>query len=192
MSATDLKNESEAQLILKAQSGNREAYGELAVRLHAPVFASLYHFSANRDLAQDATQQAFIQAWLHLSSYHPRSSFRSWLTRIAVNACLDSMRRDKRIHPDAVTEATPDVTPDPEQSLILKQRTQFVQRALQSLNDTSRAVLVLREYGGLSYQEIASALEIPLGTVMSRLNTARTQLRIILQPLLAESEVEYG
>jgi len=83
-----------------------------------------------------------------------------------------------------------DARPEPEKALIIKQRSQTVQKALLVLNDSTRAVLVLREYGGMSYQEISSALEIPLGTVMSRLNHARSQLREILQPLLEEVEVE--
>jgi RNA polymerase sigma-70 factor (ECF subfamily) len=190
--STDLKKESEAQLITRAQQGDKQAYGELVLRHHAPVFASLYHLSGDRDKAEDATQQAFIQAWLHLPGYQPRSSLRSWISRIAINAWLDGLRRDKYNLPDeSVLEYMADTRPEPEKALIIKQRSQTVQKALLALNDSTRAVLVLREYGGLSYQEISSALEIPLGTVMSRLNHARNQLRNILQPLLEEVEVNY-
>jgi len=187
----DLKKESEAQLITRAQQGDQKAYGELVLRHHAPVFASLCHLSGDRDKAEDATQQAFIQAWLHLPGYQPRSSLRSWISRIAVNAWLDGIRREKHNLPDgSVLENMADARPEPEKALIIKQRSQTVQKALLTLNDSTRAVLVLREYGGLSYQEISSALEIPLGTVMSRLNHARNQLRNILQPLLEEGEVD--
>jgi RNA polymerase sigma-70 factor (ECF subfamily) len=188
----DVNKESEAQLITRAQQGDKKAYGELVLRYHAPVFASLYHLSGDRDKAEDATQQAFIQAWLHLPGYQPRSTLRSWISRIAVNAWLDGIRREKHNLPDeSILENISDTRPDPEKALIIKQRSQTVQKALLILNDSTRAVLVLREYGGLSYQEISSALEIPLGTVMSRLNHARSQLRNILQPLLEEVEVNY-
>ncbi len=85
-----------------------------------------------------------------------------------------------------------DTQPGPESALIEKEQVQTVQKALLALNETNRSVLVLREYGELSYREIATALNIPLGTVMSRLNAARMQLRMILQPQLEEIEVEYG
>jgi RNA polymerase sigma-70 factor (ECF subfamily) len=189
----DLKKESEAQLILRAQQGDREAYGELVMRHHASIFTSLYHLSGDRDLADDATQQAFIQAWQHLPGYQPRSSLRSWLSRIAVNAWLDGLRREKHNQSDeTVLEYLADRQPGPEKALINKQQSQVIRNALLALADANRAVLVLREYGGLSYQEIASALEIPLGTVMSRLNTARTQLRGILQPLFEDMEIVNG
>jgi RNA polymerase sigma-70 factor (ECF subfamily) len=187
----DIKKESEAQLITRAQQGDKKAFGELVLRHHTPVFTSLYHLSGDREKAEDATQQAFIQAWLHLPGYQPRSSLRSWISRIAINAWLDGVRREKHNFPDeSVLEYMADPRPEPEKALIIKQRAHTIQKALLVLNDSTRAVLVLREYGGLSYQEISSTLEIPLGTVMSRLNHARNQLRNVLQPLLEEVEVE--
>ncbi|MBN2677984.1 MAG: sigma-70 family RNA polymerase sigma factor [Anaerolineaceae bacterium] len=193
MNPSDLRKESEARLILRAQDGDREAYGELVMRHHKAIFTSLYHLSGDRDLAEDATQQAFIKAWKYLPGYQPRSSLRSWLSRIAVNACLDGLRREKRVLPDDSTLLNlADSQPGPEKALIMKQQTEEVQEAIMELNETSRAALVLREYGCFSYQEIASALGIPLGTVMSRLNHARNQLRSNLAGLLVEMEVDNG
>jgi RNA polymerase sigma factor (sigma-70 family) len=190
--SSDLIRESEAQLIIRAQQGNQAAYGELVMRHHTSVFNGLYHLSGDSDLAEDATQQAFIQAWQHLPGYKPKSSLRSWIMRIAVNAWLDGLRRDKRNFPaEDALDVMADDRPGPESTLIAKERTQTVQNALLSLNESTRSVLVLREYSRLSYQEISAALEIPLGTVMSRLNHARNQLRSILEPLLEEIEVEY-
>lgn len=191
MKSPDIKKESEAQLITRAQQGDKKAFGELVLRHHAPVFTSLYHLSGDREKAEDATQQAFIQAWLHLPAYQPRSSLRSWISRIAINAWLDGVRREKHNFPgESVLEYMADPRPEPEKAMIIKQRAHTIQKALLVLNDSTRAVLVLREYGGLSYQEISSTLEIPLGTVMSRLNHARNQLRNVLQPLLEEIEVD--
>jgi len=187
------KQESETQLIMRAQQGDRDAFGHLVMSHQTAVYTMVYRMTGNTSLSEDATQQAFIQAWLHLPTYQPRSSLRSWLSRIAINACLDSLRREKRIVLDEEsTLKTVDPQPGPESALINKQRAHAVQNALLLLHESARAVLVLREYSGLSYQEIASTLDIPLGTVMSRLNTARVQLRGILQPLLEEIEVVYG
>jgi RNA polymerase sigma-70 factor, ECF subfamily len=187
------KLESEAELITRAQKGDREAFRTLVMNNHAAVYTLVYRMTGSGDLSDDATQQAFIQAWLHLPSYRPQSSLRAWLSRIAMNACLDALRREKRISPDEDTlQYTADPLPGPETSLMNKQREQTIQQALLSLNESSRSVLVLREYNGMSYQEIADVLNIPLGTVMSRLNTARLQLRNILAPMLKDIEVVYG
>jgi RNA polymerase sigma factor (sigma-70 family) len=187
------KQESEDQLITRAQQGDREAFGNLVMNHHAAIYMMIYRMTGDVSLSEDATQQAFIKAWLHLPTYQPRSSLRSWLSRIAMNTCLDSLRREKRfvLDEESISE-TRDPQPGPESALINKQRSQTIRDALLALNDSNRSVLVLREFSGMSYQEIASVLNIPLGTVMSRLNTARVQLRSILQPLLEEIEVVYG
>jgi RNA polymerase sigma-70 factor (ECF subfamily) len=133
------------------------------------------------ELAEDAAQDAFIQAWLNLSSFRSGTSFRNWIYRIAVNAALDVLRRQPKTPlADVDSLFMADPLDGPEASFIQKERTVIVQQAIQSLTEASRAVLVLREYGGLSYQEIASTLDIPLGTVMSRLNYARDRLKELL------------
>jgi RNA polymerase sigma-70 factor (ECF subfamily) len=107
---------------------------------------------------------------------------KNWLYRIAVNATLDVLRR-KSDAPmeDEVVQMVMDPAPDPESALVAKERAEHLQGMLRSLPEATRSVLVLREYGELSYQEIASVLDIPVGTVMSRLNYARTRLRDLLK-----------
>jgi len=182
----------ETELVTRAQSGNRNAYSEL-VRIHAQgVMNVVYRMCGNMQLAEDAAQETFIQAWLRLQSYRPRSSFRNWLYRIAVNAAIDMLRKEKRILPDAVEDMSlSDSKPDPETMVASSERTKMVQATVLALPDASRAVLVLREYEGLSYQEIAEALDIPVGTVMSRLSYARKLLKEKLEVQLfvyAEAE----
>ena len=86
----------------------------------------------------------------------------------------------------------PDQADGPETTLIEKERVALLQQAMRSLPEAARSVLVLREYGGLSYQEIASVLDIPVGTVMSRLNYARNRLRVLLDGKLLQLENEYA
>ena len=145
------------------------------------------------ELAEDAAQDAFIQAWLRLSTFRPGTSLRNWLYRIAVNAALDVVRRESKSPPADVESLTlADPLAGPEAAFIQKERTVIVQQAILSLTESSREVLVLREYGGLSYQEIASTLDIPLGTVMSRLNYARERLKELLVSQLYTLELENG
>ena len=183
--------ETEAMLIAKAQNGDRNAYGEL-VRCHYPgVVRVVYHMCGDAELAQDAAQDTFIQAWLHLSTFHPGTSLRNWLYRIAANAALDVLRRDRKTsEADIETLAIPDLQAGPETALLQKERALAVQKAILSLTEAGRVVLVLREYSGLSYQEISTTLDIPLGTVMSRLNYARNQLKQILESQLIQKESE--
>jgi RNA polymerase sigma-70 factor (ECF subfamily) len=183
--------ETEMALIEEAQKGDRNAFGELVRHHHPGVVNVVYRMCGDVELAEDAAQDAFIQAWLNLSSFRPGTSLRNWLYRIAVNAALDVLRRKPKVpFADVETLSMADPLAGPEAAFLQKERTVIVQQAILSLTEASRAVLVLREYGGLSYQEIASTIDIPLGTVMSRLNYARDRLKEILVPQFLNQEFE--
>jgi RNA polymerase sigma-70 factor (ECF subfamily) len=182
----------ESELVTRAQDGDRNAFSELVRMYSQGVLNVIYRMSGDMQVAEDAAQETFIQAWLRLSSYRSQGSLRNWLYRIAVNTAIDMLRKEKRILPGAVDEMNlRDAEPGPEALVAKLQRTEAVQAAVLSLPDASRAVLVLREFEDLSYQEIAEALEIPVGTVMSRLNYARKLLREKLEvKLFAYAEAE--
>jgi RNA polymerase sigma factor (sigma-70 family) len=182
----------ERELVTRAQNGDRNAFSEL-VRIHAPgVLNVIYRLCGNMQVAEDATQETFIQAWQRLPSYRPRSSLRNWLYRIAVNTAIDMLRKEKRILPGEIENMNLMVSePGPEAMATNLERTEMVQEAILALPDASRAVLVLREFEDLSYKEIAESLDIPVGTVMSRLNYARKLLREKLEvQLFAYAEAE--
>ena len=184
----------ETELVHRAKNGERNAFSEL-VCIHAQgVRNVIYRMCGDTQIAEDAAQETFIQAWLHLSSYRPQTSLRNWLYRIAVNAATDMLRKEKRILPNDIGDLPlTDARPGPEVLVSQQERTALVQRAVLSLPEASRAVLVLREYEEMSYHEIADALDIPVGTVMSRLNYARKLLKDKLAPkLLLQTEVEHG
>jgi RNA polymerase sigma-70 factor (ECF subfamily) len=135
------------------------------------------------NLAEDAAQEAFIRAWQNLPNYRPRSPFRNWVYRIATNIALDFLRREREtVDVEALSLASSEE--GPEAVVERGERGEQVRQAVLSLPSASRAVLVLREYEGLSYREIADTLGIPIGTVMSRLNYARNRLRKSLAPYL--------
>lgn len=175
----------EGSLIAQAQQGDRDAFAELVYRHRAGTINVVYRMCGDARLAEDAAQVAFIHAWQNLPKFQPRAAFRSWLYRIAINAAHDMLRREKPdLNIDDLTLASP---ADKVESRVEQQeRARRVRQAVLSLPEASRAALVLREYEGLSYQEIADALEISTGTVMSRLNYARTRLAELLNPMLEE------
>jgi RNA polymerase sigma-70 factor (ECF subfamily) len=175
----------ERDLIAQAQQGDRRAFGEL-VRCHRDgVVNVVYRMCGDANLAEDAAQEAFIRAWKHLPSYRPRSPFRNWVYRIANNAAVDVLRRRREtVDADALPLASSGA--GPEATMVSKERSMRVKEAVSNLPEASRAVLVLREYEGLSYKEIADTLSIPIGTVMSRLNYARNRLRESLAPCLED------
>ena len=183
----------ETELIFRAKNGDRNAFGELVCIHVEGVRNVIYRMCGDARIAEDAAQETFIQAWLHLSSYRPQASIRSWLYRIAVNAATDMLRKEKRILPSALEDLPlKDPQPGPEALTSQGERTTLIQNAVLALPDACRTVLVLREYEGLSYQEIAEALNIPVGTVMSRLNYARKLLRDRLeQKLSPQMEATY-
>jgi len=190
---TSISQGNQEELVTKAQNGDRNAYSEL-VRAHTQgVLHVIYRMCGDMQVAEDAAQETFIQAWLRLRSYRPGTSLRNWLYRIAVNTAIDMLRKEKRILPGAVDDMQlRDPDPGPETVAATSERARTVQQAVLSLPEASRAVLVLREYESLSYQEIAEALDIPVGTVMSRLNYARKLLKEKLEvQLFSYAEAEH-
>lgn len=192
LAVTFISQANERELVSRAQEGDRNAYSEL-VRAHSQgVLNVIYRMCGNLQVAEDAAQETFIQAWLKLQSYRLGTSLRNWLYRIAINTAIDMLRKEKRILPGEIDDLNlTDAGPGPEAMAANSERTEMVQEAVLALPDASRAVLVLREFEGFSYKEIAESLEIPIGTVMSRLNYARKLLREKLEvKLFAYAEAE--
>jgi RNA polymerase sigma-70 factor (ECF subfamily) len=189
---TNISPANELELVSRAQSGDRNAFGELVRTYSQGAIHVIYRMCGDMGVAEDAAQETFIQAWLRLKSYRAGTSLRNWLYRIAINNAIDMLRKEKRILPGAVEDLRLiDPHPGPETLAANAERAEKVQQAVLALPEASRAVLVLREYEGLSYQEIAGALDIPVGTVMSRLNYARTLLKKSLEvQLFSYAEVE--
>jgi RNA polymerase sigma-70 factor, ECF subfamily len=162
--------------VAAALQGERQAFGVLVSRYHQPIYLMLARMFRDAHLADDAAQEAFVKAWQKLHTYQPERPFGAWIRSIAVRTALDLLRKEK---PMAALDTTTLVvtSPGPESQVEAAQAGEAVRQAVLALPPAARAVLVLREYEGLSYQEIATDLHIPVGTVMSRLNYARNQLR---------------
>ncbi len=173
------EHNSEAHWIVCAQAGDQDAYGRLVQAYQRLIVSVAYRQGLEFDEAEDVAQETFVKAWLALPRYQPAlGSWRAWLCRIAINLAIDHQRR-RRPQYD-LDERLPDPSGGPTEQAEANLRAQAVRRALAQLPAASRGALVLKEYEGLSYAEIAAALDIPLGTVMSRLHYARRRMRELL------------
>jgi RNA polymerase sigma-70 factor, ECF subfamily len=182
----------ETALINNAKNGDQNAFNQLVLSYASGVLNVVYRMCGNMSLAEDASQEAFIQAWVKLKSFRSDSSFKNWLYRIAINSAIDMMRKEKRILSDAIEDFhLADKNPGPENMYSINENKKSIQEAVLSLPDGSRSVLILREYEGLSYKDIANVLKLPVGTVMSRLNYARNLLKgKLIMPAIHSMEVE--
>ena len=135
----------ENALIEQAQHGDRNAFGELVSRYYPGVVQVVYRLCGETGLAEDMAQEAFLRGWTNLPSFHPQTSLRNWLYRIAVNATLDVLRRktEDTLEEEAV-QMVPDQAAGPEATLIEKERVALLQHAMRTLPEAARSVLVLR------------------------------------------------
>lgn len=174
--------EQEGQLVRQALEGDKGAFGEL-VRLHQQSVRSLaYRLCGDASLADDAAQETFLRAWQALGKYEHRGSMRNWLLRIVTNVVTDSLRRPQPAYLDPSDVPSP--AESPSEAAERHELRARVQQAVLNLPRAARAALILREFEGLSYAEIAEVLDVPVGTVMSRLHYARQALRRTLTPEL--------
>lgn len=180
-------------LIEHALEGDAASFGLIVSKYQDRLFNSLFHSLGCREEAEDVAQEAFVAAYVKLSSFKQNSAFYTWLYRIAFNTAI-SRRRKKR--PNRSVDSQKELTGSepidpgdtPEGALERSERIDQVQTALQQLGDEQRSILVLREMEDCSYEEISSILEIPVGTVRSRLHRARAQLRDELKKILQPNQ----
>lgn len=167
-------------------AGNSAAFNELVERYQRRLLGLLIHACGQRELAEDIAQEAFARAYVKLNLFSGESQFYTWLARIAMNL-LASDRRKKRIENQATREGfevamdTVGSSNRPDDDLQLNETQNCVRQAIALLDEERRAVLLLRDFDGMDYDAIAETLEIPVGTVRSRLHRARLELKSILQ-----------
>jgi RNA polymerase sigma-70 factor (ECF subfamily) len=170
----------EDDLVRRAKGGDIEAFAELFLIHKDRVYNIIYRMIGNVQDAEDLTQETFLKAFLGIKGFSFRSSFSTWLCKIAINTCVDMIRR-RKFEPKELSPVIPDRRNDLEidERVVISRR---IQEAFLSLPPEYRAVLLLRDVEGLSYKEIAESLGIPIGTVRSSLYRAREMLRKRLVP----------
>ncbi len=185
-------NKSDEELINECLAGQTEAFSQIVGRYQNRLYNTLVSVLGSADDARDASQEAWVLAFQKLDSFRGHSAFYSWLFRIALNSAVSHQRKSARVRlsTDQVAEQTgaepPDSRPDtsPSHSLEVQEKQEAVQRALNELAEEYRVVLVLKEFEGLKYEEIAEIVDCPIGTVRSRIHRARMELREKLEGIL--------
>jgi RNA polymerase sigma-70 factor (ECF subfamily) len=183
-------------LVERAKRGDTEAFEQLTSQYYRKVYNFAYRSTGNPEDASDIAQEALLRAFLSLPEFRGDSSFQTWLMRITQNACLDELRKRKRRKVTSLDEplemddgemdrqwAVADAAESPEQALERLENQRAIQESINRLDEEYRVVVVMRDILGYSYQEIAEALGINLGTVKSRLNRARNALKEMLTNL---------
>ncbi len=191
-----MNSQTDLQLIDATLFGNTEAFDELIRRYQDRLVHSLEHSLNSRDDALDVAQQSFVLAWKKLNTFRRESAFYSWLYRIARNVAISSIRQQKmksasldQLQDAAGFEPTDGNSQSaPEHALRQLEEINLVQSALQEIPEEFRQALVLKEIDGMSYEQIANILDIPLGTVRSRIFRARQELIAKLQRLSSHLE----
>lgn len=185
----------DAELITRILKGDRESYRPIVTRYQNRLHAMVLGMVRNNEDARDITQNAFIKAYENLPTFRIESSFYTWIYRIAMNLAIDHCRKGKRRKTSAFDDTVAprdddgnllDQAPsdNAQKALQRKELRTLIFKALDDLPEEHREVVLLREIEGLSYKEIADIMDIPEGTVMSRLFYARKRLQIALKDLL--------
>ena len=189
--ANDAAGAADAILVTRAQSGSAEAFETLVTRYRGRIYAMILNMTGNDADAWDLSQDVFIKAWRALPAFEARAQFFTWLYRIAHNVTYDWLRK-RRIQPGTEFDDTLQSAPaagavtvprgqePPDHALHHQEMGARIQAALEELSPEHRAVILLKEIEGLSYQEIAESTGCSIGTVMSRLFYARKRLQLLL------------
>jgi len=184
---TPFNQQKDDELILKAQKGDHASFDLLVKRYQKRIYFLAYRMVKNHDAADDIAQETFINAYFAIKSFKVGYSFYTWLYRICMNLSINFLKRQKFVIPESQfeEEASPlereATRADPLNYLALKELENKIERAIDLLPPKYKAVLVLRIYEDLSYEEIAKTLKISLGTVMSRLFRAREKMQEMLK-----------
>ena len=176
-------------LIKKFQEGDVGAYNQIVFRFKDRLLNFIYRFVNDLDLAEDLVQDTLLKLYTHKDSYQEIAKFSTWLYTIAANLARTELRKKKRRKTFSVTElsredrefiiASSDL--DPSEDLSSQNFEKSVQRALAELPDDFKTIIILRDIQELSYDEISKIVDVPLGTVKSRINRGRVKLQQLLK-----------
>ena len=183
------------QAMWRVQTHDDEsAFAQLVRRWEGPIQRLCVRMTGDPHRGEDLAQEAFSRVFARRKHYEPSGRFSTWLWRIAVNLCYDELRRRQRrsesslddMCGEAIAALEAFVAPAPDRLMVEQERGEMVRQALMRLSETYRTVLVLRQYEDLKFREIAEVLDVPEGTVKSRMAEALSQMSRLLRPMLAK------
>lgn len=183
-------NATDNQLIDRALGGESDAFGALVRRWERPIYSLTFRMLGHSEDARDATQETFISAYSNLKNFRGDAKFSSWLYRIAINVCHSKLRRRGGKTDASLEQQQEDVGFEPasdarsaEETVLDAQVSSHVRRALAAIPPDMRQVIVMKEYEGLKFHEIAEILDVPVSTVKTRMYAGLKELRKRLEHL---------
>ncbi|MEN6355662.1 MAG: sigma-70 family RNA polymerase sigma factor [Armatimonadota bacterium] len=184
-------------VVERVLGGDMDAFSILVNKYQDRIYSAVLNYVANRDDAVDITQETFVKAYSKLTTFNSGSAFYTWLYRIAVNAAIDFIRKRKSrpadsLDDDKYTEVgfepvSHDMSTDPERVVVRSEQAHMLRSAIAKLSDKLRMALVLYDMEGLSQEEVAKVLNVPVGTVKSRVSRARTELKYLVGKQMGET-----
>ena len=174
------------ELVARATAGDLDSFNQLVTRWERPIFALAYRTLGREEDARDVVQDAFLRAFRGLKGFKGEAKFSSWLYRITLNLCRDWIRKERRAplvavpegaDPMDLAESLPSTDESVEDLVARREMSSAVARAMAELPEEQRVAIVLKEYHGLTFQEIADTLKCPLSTVKTRLYQGLSVLR---------------
>jgi RNA polymerase sigma-70 factor (ECF subfamily) len=181
------------QLIEECLRGRLEAFNELVRRYQDRLFNAVFRFLDNAEDAQDVVQESFVSAWQALGRFKGDAKFFTWIYRIAINHAIDLKRKQKVSHSlevhlhEEMQPMDPSSGSRPDEAAERGEEAERLKRALNLVSSEHRLVLILKDIDGMKYEEMAEALDVPIGTIRSRLHRAREELREILDRMERQS-----
>jgi RNA polymerase sigma-70 factor, ECF subfamily len=183
------------ELVARSVGGDLDSFNQLVLRWERPIYALAYRVIGREEDARDVAQEAFLRAFRALGGFKGQAKFSSWLYRITLNLCRDWIRRERRTPiaqaPEGIDliELAGESTPSEsiEELVSRRQLGRAVEKAMKRLPEEQRTAIILKEYHGLTFQEIADLLECPLSTVKTRLYQGLSVLRKQLREAGVES-----
>jgi len=171
--------QNEAVLLKRCQAGDKDAFGPIVKKYAGRASGTACLLLGCPDEAGDASQEAFVRAWRNIKRFDTRSPFYPWYSAILRNVCKSRLRRRARRRTVALTDGHRDPSRDSDPVLLAErsERNDRLWHAVMRLSDRFREIILMKHFHDMSYKEIAAALDIPIGTVMSRLHSARQALR---------------
>jgi RNA polymerase sigma-70 factor, ECF subfamily len=173
---------SDRDLVARARRGDREAFTQLIVQYQVPLYNMALRMVGEREDAADIAQEAFMRAWEKIRTLR-EAPFKSWLFQIAANLCYDHFRRGRRLGVMPEEDQAANVVslglaaPDPQERAEANERHRILRASITALDHDLRIAIILRDVNGMTYDEIAEVLRVPLGTVKSRIARARAAVQ---------------
>ncbi|MGQ9783451.1 MAG: sigma-70 family RNA polymerase sigma factor [Armatimonadota bacterium] len=185
-------------VVQQVLEGETDAFSELVQRYQDRIYSVALNYVSNPEDAMDIAQETFVKAYSNLNKFDSASAFYTWLYRIAVNTAIDFLRKRKVRPADSLDDEkfteigfepeSRDRTIDPEEMAAQREQARILRKAISGLSNKLRTVLILHDVEGLSQEEVAQILRIPVGTVKSRVSRARAELRKVLRKAMGDGK----